>query len=67
LFEEVSPSRKSFEAGKGSASFQLAVTFYDDQEARAVSVDSAAIIEALRNVYDAAPLADELVGKTGQE
>lgn len=40
---------------------------YDDQEARAVSVDSAAIIEALRNVYDAAPLANELVGKTGQE
>src|SRR5438034_2149889 len=34
---------------------------YTDTQARAVSVDSAAIIEALRNVYDAQPLVDELL------
>src|SRR2546423_657113 len=35
---------------------------YTDTQARAVSVDSAAIIQALRKVYDAQPLADELEG-----
>jgi hypothetical protein len=35
---------------------------YIDTQARAVSVDSAAIIEALRKVYDAGALADELEG-----
>jgi hypothetical protein len=35
---------------------------YTDKQARAVSVDSAAIIEALRNVYDAKPLVNELLG-----
>jgi len=35
---------------------------YTDKKARAVSVDSAAIIEALRNIYDAQPLVDELTG-----
>jgi len=34
---------------------------FADTQARAVSVDSAAIIEALRKVYDAQPLLDELL------
>jgi len=33
---------------------------YTEKQARAVSTHSAAIIEALRNVYDAGPLVDEL-------
>ncbi len=37
---------------------------YTDKQARAVSVDSAAIVEALRKVYDASALADEIEGKT---
>jgi hypothetical protein len=36
---------------------------FDQEQARAVSVDSRAMIEALRKVYDAAWLADELEGK----
>ena len=36
---------------------------FEDKQARAVSVDSAAISEALRKVYDAGPLADEIEGK----
>jgi len=37
---------------------------YADVQARAVSVDSAAVIEAMRKVYDASALADELEGVT---
>jgi peptidase S46-like protein len=36
--------------------------FYDDREQRAVHVDSRGIIEALRKIYDAGALADELTG-----
>ena len=36
---------------------------YTDVRARAISVNSQAIIEALRNVYDASELADEILGK----
>jgi len=36
---------------------------YTDVQARAISVNSQAIIEALRKVYDAGELADELVGR----
>jgi len=39
---------------------------YSEKQARAVSVDSAAISEALRKVYDAGTLADEIEGKTAQ-
>ena len=37
---------------------------YTDTQARAVSVDSSAIIEGLRKVYAASALADELEGAT---
>jgi hypothetical protein len=36
---------------------------YTDEQCRALAVHSAGIIEALRTVYDAQPLADELLGK----
>jgi hypothetical protein len=36
---------------------------YSEEQARALAVHSSAILEALRTVYDARPLAEELVGK----
>jgi hypothetical protein len=36
---------------------------FDQEQARAVSVDSRGIIEALRKVYDATDLADEITGR----
>jgi len=39
---------------------------YSEDTNRAVAVHSAAIIEALRKLYDAAPLADEIVGGGSQ-
>jgi hypothetical protein len=36
--------------------------YYDDRQARAVHVDSRSIIEALRKIYGADVLADELTG-----
>ena len=36
---------------------------YDEVQARAVSVHSAGILMALRNVYEAGPMVDELLGK----
>jgi hypothetical protein len=41
--------------------------FYDGRVNRAVSVDSRAIIEGLRKVYDATPLVDEILGKARPE
>lgn len=38
---------------------------YDEKQARAVSVDTRAIIESLRKVYGCNALADEIVGKIG--
>ena len=40
---------------------------YEDVVGRAVSVDSRGIIEALRNIYDATPLVEELVGTQATE
>jgi len=45
----------------GNIQSLVADCIYTDTQARAVSVDSAAIIEALRKVYDAQPLVDELL------
>jgi hypothetical protein len=36
---------------------------YTDEKARAVAVDVRAIVEALRKIYDAGPIADEIAGK----
>jgi hypothetical protein len=48
----------------GNIQFLVGDFIYDEAQNRAVSVHSSALIEALRHVYDAGPLADELqVGK----
>ena len=36
---------------------------YTDEKARAVAVDTRAIVEALRHIYDAGDLADEIAGQ----
>ncbi len=41
--------------------------YYDDRQARAVHVDSRGIIEALRNIYGADALANELTGSKAAE
>jgi hypothetical protein len=45
----------------GNIQSLVADCIYTDTQSRAVSVDSAAITEALRKVYDAQPLVDELL------
>src|SRR5205807_8607475 len=46
----------------------LALDFaYTEEQARAVAVHSAGIVEALRKVYDAGELADELTGGRRKE
>jgi hypothetical protein len=37
---------------------------YDERQGRAIAVDARAIVEALRKVYDAGTLADELTGRS---
>ena len=39
---------------------------YDDVIGRAIHVDSRGILEAVRNIYGAGPLADELLGRTAR-
>jgi hypothetical protein len=36
---------------------------YDDRQGRTVAVDSAAMLEALRNIYGMGALADEMEGR----
>ena len=36
---------------------------YEEEQSRALAVHSSAIIEALQTVYDARPLAEELLGR----
>ena len=47
----------------GNIQSLVADLMYTEEEARAVSVHSSAVLEALRNVYDAKPLAEELLGR----
>lgn len=44
----------------GNIQSLVADFLYTDEQARAVAVHSSAIVEALRKVYDAGPLAEEL-------
>ena len=47
----------------GNIQSLVADFYYTETQGRAVAVHSQGIIEALRKVYDAGPLADELKGK----
>ncbi|MGO8675660.1 MAG: S46 family peptidase [Limisphaerales bacterium] len=47
----------------GNIQSLVADFLYTEEQARAVCVHSAAIIEALENLYDAKPLAEELLGR----
>jgi len=47
----------------GNIQSLVADFLYTEDQARAVCVHSSAIIEALQNLYDARPLADELLGR----
>jgi hypothetical protein len=47
----------------GNIQSLVADFLYSDEQARAVAVHSSAILEALRKVYDAEALAEELSGK----
>ena len=48
----------------GNIQSLVADFLYTEEQARAVAVHSSAIIEALRRVYGADALADELLGKS---
>ena len=50
----------------GNIQSLIADFLYTEDQARAVAVHSSAIIEALQKVYDARPLAEELLGKRRQ-
>jgi hypothetical protein len=51
----------------GNIQSLVADFIYTEEQARAVAVHSSAIIEALRKVYGANPLADELLGNRPQD
>jgi V8-like Glu-specific endopeptidase len=52
-----------FDGNMGSLPWQFA---YSDAQGRAISVDSRGIQEALRKIYNATALADELRGDTAE-
>jgi hypothetical protein len=50
----------------GNIQSLVADFLYTEDQARALCVHSSAIIEALQNLYDARPLAEELLGHSGE-